>query len=424
MISSYDGWAPEQWTGSVAGHRFSFRERHDAWRIELDRQPIGHIVQTWRGGGLDDEDTCAPREIEEGPVIAEGVVDVAGYGTSPVERAAFIVGTIRAHLIRSACTLHVNGLADLERRLGRGRAGAPAAVRGCQDRPMTTIHPREGRSLDLDVTGPADGVPLVFHHGTPGSVRQLRMMQRATTDRGLRLVTFSRPGYGASTRQPGRRVVDTVADVTAILDHLGADRCLVAGWSGGGPHALATAVGLPGRVAGVLVIAGVAPYAADDLDFLAGMGEQNLEEFGLAAQGEQALRPYLEREAAELCEATAAGLVEGMATLLPEVDRAMLTDEYGQDMAANFREALRPGPDGWVDDDLAFTAPWGFELTDLAVPSFVWQGSEDLMVPFAHGRWLAAHLPGATAHLVQGEGHLSISVGSLGPMLDELAATL
>ncbi len=288
---------------------------------------------------------------------------------------------------------------------------------------MTTLHISAGRTLDVEVSGPADGLPLIFHHGTPGSVTQLRMMQRATTERGLRLVTFSRPGYGSSTRQPGRRVIDAVGDVTAVLDHLGARRCLVAGWSGGGPHALATAVGLPDRVAGVLLIAGVAPYAAEGLDFLAGMGEQNLEEFGLAAQGETALRPYLERESTQLRDATADELIEGMATLLPEVDRAMLSDEYGQDMAANFREALRPGPNGWVDDDLAFTAPWGFALADLAVPSFVWQGSADLMVPFAHGQWLAGHLPGVTAHLVEGEGHLSISVGSLPTMLDELVGT-
>ena len=289
---------------------------------------------------------------------------------------------------------------------------------------MTTIRNLDGRSLDLQVTGPTDGVPLVFHHGTPGSLTQLRMLQRAAADRGLRLVTFSRPGYGGSTRQPGRRVVDVVGDVTAILDHLEADRCLTAGWSGGGPHALATAAGLPERVAGVLCIAGVAPFAADGLDFLAGMGEQNLEEFGFAVDGEAALRPYLNRETAELREATPAGLVEGMSTLLPEVDRAMLTDEYGQDMAANFHEALRGGSDGWVDDDLAFVAPWGFDLADLAVPSFVWQGSADLMVPFTHGQWLADHLPGVTPHLVQGEGHLSVGVGALGEMLDELVRAL
>ena len=80
--------------------------------------------------------------------------------------------------------------------------------------------------------------------------------------------------------------------------------------------------------------------------------------------------------------------------------------------------------DGWLDDDLAFVQPWGFDLAALSVPTFVWQGSDDLMVPFRHGQWLAGQIPGVTAHLERGEGHLSIAVGSLGRMLDELAATL
>ncbi len=289
---------------------------------------------------------------------------------------------------------------------------------------VTIVNLPDGRDLDLEVSGPEDGIPLVFHHGTPGSVRQFRAIQRAAHDRGLRLVTFSRPGYGASTRQPGRRVVDAVADVAAVLTHLGAPRCLVAGWSGGGPHALATGSRLPEQVAGILCIAGVAPYDAEGLNFLEGMGQQNIDEFGLALQGEEAIRPSNEAEAVGLRNTDAAGLIEGMATLLPDVDRAVLTAEFGEDMVANFAEGLRTGVDGWVDDDLSFVAPWGFSLAEIDVPTFVWQGSEDLMVPFAHGQWLAAHVPGATARLQQAEGHLSIGVGALDRMFDDLLTTI
>ena len=289
---------------------------------------------------------------------------------------------------------------------------------------MTIINLPDGRYLDMDVSGPEDGIPLVFHHGTPGSVRQYRGMQRAAHERGLRLVTFSRPGYGDSTRQPGRRVVDAAADVATVLEHLGASRCLVAGMSGGGPHALATGARLPQQVAGVLCIAGVAPYDAKGLDFLDGMGQQNIDEFGLALRGEEAMRPTFEAEAVGLRDADPVGLIAGLATLLPDVDRAVLTDEFGEDMAASFAEAFRTGVDGWVDDDLAFAAPWGFSLAEIAVPTFVWQGSADLMVPFAHGQWLATHVPGASARLQPGEGHMSISVGALDQMFDELLTTL
>jgi pimeloyl-ACP methyl ester carboxylesterase len=212
--------------------------------------------------------------------------------------------------------------------------------------------------------------------------------------------------------------------MAAVLDHLGAGRCVTAGWSGGGPHALATAAGLPDRVAGAAVIAGVAPYDAAGLDFLAGMGEQNVEEFGRAAAGEEALRPLLVTEAGHLREADVPRIIAAMSTLLPEVDREARTDEFGEDLRDGFAEAVRHGIDGWVDDDLAFTRPWGFDLGALAVPVFLWQGELDLMVPFEHGRWLAGHVPGVVAHLEAGQGHLSVGVGQAGEIVGELAATV
>lgn len=289
---------------------------------------------------------------------------------------------------------------------------------------MTMLSLPDGRSLDIDVSGPDRGVPLLFHHGTPGAVVPYRMMARAAHARGLQLVTYSRAGYGASTRHAGRAVSDIAVDVAAILDAIGADHCVVAGWSGGGPHALATGAALPDRVHGVLSIAGVAPYDATGLDFLAGMGEQNIEEFGAALAGEQALRALLQEQAPGLQVADAGGIIAEMRSLLPPVDQAALTDEYGEDLTAGFHEALRCGVDGWLDDDLAFTRPWGFQLDSIRVPTFLWQGDADLMVPFAHGVWLAEHVPGATAHLLPDEGHLSVGVGAIDTMLDELVSTV
>jgi pimeloyl-ACP methyl ester carboxylesterase len=289
---------------------------------------------------------------------------------------------------------------------------------------VTIIDLPDGRVLDVEVSGPADGVPLVMHHGTPGSKVVDRDVRRAAHARGLRLVTYSRAGYGASSRNPGRAVVDVVPDIEAVLAWMGATRCVVAGKSGGGPHALATAARLPELVAGACCIAGVGPYGAPDLDFLADMGEQNIEEFGLALGGEAQLRPWMEHEAVGLRGVDAAGVIAAMSTLLPEVDRAVLTSEHGEDMVATLNEALRTGVDGWLDDDLAFTRAWGFDLDDIEVPVFVWQGTVDLMVPSAHGRWLADHTPAAVAHIEADQGHLSISANGIEQMLDELVATL
>jgi pimeloyl-ACP methyl ester carboxylesterase len=280
----------------------------------------------------------------------------------------------------------------------------------------------DGRVLDLYVSGPEAGLPLLFHHGTPGAARPLRFLERAVHAAGLRFVAWSRPGYAGSSRLPGRRVADVVTDVTQVLHALDAPRCLTLGWSGGGPHALAAAALLPHRVAAAGVLAGVAPWDAPGLDVMAGMGEQNVEEFGLAVRGEAALRPWLEDQLPELREVTAAGVVDSMATLLPPVDRALLTKEAGEDLAEQMRSAVSTAVDGWLDDDLAFVADWGFDLADVAVPVFVWQGTADLMVPAAHGRWLAEHVPGVTAHVEEDEGHLSVVVGRIDEVLSELLA--
>ena len=277
----------------------------------------------------------------------------------------------------------------------------------------------DGRRLDVRVSGPADGLPLVFHHGTPGAATPIHALERAVHARGLRLVTTSRPGYGSSTRQPGRSVVDVVADTEAVLGALGSKRCVTMGWSGGGPHTLACGARL-GSAAAVLVVAGVAPYEADGLDWMAGMGEENIVEFSAAVAGKDKLRPYLLQQGELLRNIRAADIVTSMQTLLPDVDRAALTGEFGEDLAASFREAVRTGIDGWLDDDLAFAKPWGFSLAEISVPTMIWQGNADLMVPIAHGQWLASRLPAASAHLEDGEGHLSVGLGKLDTMLDEV----
>jgi pimeloyl-ACP methyl ester carboxylesterase len=287
---------------------------------------------------------------------------------------------------------------------------------------MSTITLPDGRDLEIEVSGPSDGPVLLFHHGTPGGSSQSRQIADEVHTRGHRLVTWSRSGYGASSRRPGRSVADEVTDAMAVLDHVGADSCVVAGWSGGGPHALACGALAADRVRAVLSIAGVGPFGVEGLDFLAGMGQENHDEFGAALAGEEALRTYLDAARPELLEITGDQIVDQLESLLPPVDRESLTGEFGDFLAVEFRQAVSVSVDGWLDDDLAFTRPWGFDLAAIAVPTYVWQGSEDLMVPFAHGRWLAEHVPGAVVHLESGEGHLSVGIGAMGRMLDELFA--
>ena len=265
-----------------------------------------------------------------------------------------------------------------------------------------------GARLDYIVEGDGDAL-LVYHHGTPAAGPISQDILGAAAAQGFVVAELVRPGYGESTRQPGRSVADVAPLVAAVADRLGFGRFVTMGWSGGGPHAIATAALMPERCAGALCLAGVAPYGQSDLDFLAGMGEDNIVEFGAALEGEAALEAFLSETAAGLREVTADQVIDAMRSLLPPVDQAHLTGKEGDEMAAELRWSLAHGIWGWFDDDIAFTRPWGFDLGAITVPVQVWQGTEDLMVPFTHGQWLAERLSSSDPHLVDGEGHLSLA---------------
>lgn len=282
-----------------------------------------------------------------------------------------------------------------------------------------TVRCPDGRDLEVLLAGPVDGFPLLYHSGTPTAAAPMPELSDAAAERGLRTVCWSRPGYATSTPRHGRSVADVVDDVRAVLAELGAERFVTLGWSGGGPHALACAALLPEQCAAAATLAGVAPRDAAGLDWLAGMGQDNVAEFAAARAGDPALTSFLDRHAHDLVAVTGDQVAAALGDLVSEVDLAALTGAYAEELAEAFRRSVSTGIAGWHDDDLAFVRPWGFELADISVPVSVWQGMQDRMVPFDHGRWLAAHVPGARAHLYDDEGHLSL-VAQLPRILDDL----
>jgi pimeloyl-ACP methyl ester carboxylesterase len=285
--------------------------------------------------------------------------------------------------------------------------------------PMPLALP-DGRQLDLYLVGPEDGTPLVFHHGTPSSGLPAAGLVDAITRRGLRYVSWSRPGYGDSTRQPGRSIADVAKDASVVLDAIGADRAYTLGWSGGGPHAMATAALLPERIIGAATMGGVAPYLPDGIDWFDAMGPENVEEFGASLQGPDALAAFMERAWPAWSKVTDADVAQAFGGLIDDVDRGSLTGAFADEVAASTRDGLRNGYWGWFDDDMAFTRAWGFELEPIRVPVHIWQGGHDRMVPYTHGTWLAAHIGSACPHLYAEHGHLTLVVDSIGPILDEL----
>ena len=248
----------------------------------------------------------------------------------------------------------------------------------------------------------------------------LEPVAEAAARQGMRFVTYSRPGYRGSSPQPGRTVADVAGDVAALLDAVGADEFVTIGWSGGGPHALACAALLPERCRAAAIVAGVAPYDAEGLDWLDGMGEENLAEFGAAATSTQALDGFLAAASAGIRDVQPDHIIAAFGDLLCAADRKVLREGLADYLASSCRASVSRGYDGWRDDDLAFIADWGIDLASIRVPVSIWQGEEDRMVPRDHGRWLGEYVAGATTHLVPGEGHLSL-MKNIDAIITELA---
>jgi pimeloyl-ACP methyl ester carboxylesterase len=287
---------------------------------------------------------------------------------------------------------------------------------------LTHVDLPNGRMLEVRTAGPEDGEIFLFHHGTPGAGLPFAPMADAAAARGLRTVMYSRPGYGASTPQPGRRVVDAAADSARVVEAVaGPATFRTLGWSGGGPHALACAAALPDRCLSAVSVAGLAPYPSEGIDWFDGMAPENVEEFGLATRGADALAPFLEAFAASLSGLRPEDLAEGLGGLLSEVDKMHVTGDLAAWMLESMRIGLAHGIAGQRDDDLAFAVDWGFDLRD-ARSVAIWQGAHDCMVPYAHGIWLADHIPGARRRLLAGEGHLSMAVGLFEEILDDVLA--
>lgn len=285
-----------------------------------------------------------------------------------------------------------------------------------------TVRAKDGRELRIVEAGAAEGLAVLVHNGTPMSRLLFQPCVEDADQRGIRLIGYDRPGYGGSTPHPGRNVADAARDVAAIADALDIDRLATWGISGGGPHALACAALLPERVVAAASLASVAPYPAEGLDWFAGMGEANVAEFGLTLEGREALEPFLRHERDAMLAAGPAGLAGAMRTLLSPTDHAVFTGETADYMFEAFRAGNEERLDGWLDDDLAFAKPWGFELEQIEVPVLLWQGAEDRFVPFAHGEWLARRIPTVDARLSRDDGHLTLLVRRLGEVHGWLVA--
>jgi pimeloyl-ACP methyl ester carboxylesterase len=204
----------------------------------------------------------------------------------------------------------------------------------------------DGRTLHVYDTGTGDGttgLAVFWQHGTPSTGAPPEPLFAAAAERGIRWVSHDRPGYGGSTPRPGRDAASAADDVASIAGALGIDQFAVMGASGGGPHALACAAVLPGRVLATICMSGPAPFDAEDLDWFAGMTPSNAEEYRAAATGRAALEAYLasaEVDPDAFTPADHAALLGPWSWIGTVVEQALATDQGGM-----------------VDDDLAYVTP-------------------------------------------------------------------
>lgn len=265
----------------------------------------------------------------------------------------------------------------------------------------------DGRTLAYEDGGDPDGYPVVGLHGTPGC-RYARWPDDDVYRRaGVRFLTTDRPGYGLSSRKPGRSVAHGAADVLALADALGLDRFGVTGGSGGGPHALACAALLGGRVERAACLSGIAPSGSPGLaqeQWTAGMDAGSVDELLWALDGEERLQAELPARQAEMQQADVEDVLGPEAG---EADRAYLARPgMAEHSRRNLAEAFRQGVDGWVDDSLAFARPWGFDPRAVGVPLLLLYGLHDHSLPLAHSRWLAEHVPVTHVVVDADGGHL------------------
>jgi pimeloyl-ACP methyl ester carboxylesterase len=270
------------------------------------------------------------------------------------------------------------------------------------------VKARDGRILAVSASGAENGKPVFLLHGTPGS--RTGPMPRAGVlyRRGILLISYDRPGYGGSTPHPARQVADAAWDIADIAADMGLESFSVVGRSGGGPHALAAAALLPaGTVRRAATLVGMAPYAPD-LNFTAGMTEDNIAAFAPSAELDVSGISERLRWRANRTAVDPRSLLEQLLTEMTPADRLVVQEAAIQRLLVDsYDEAVSQGPDGWIDDVLALRRNWGFDVRDVRVPTYIWHGVQDNFAPVTHARWLARNIPQAVLDLQTGQAHFA-----------------
>lgn len=265
-----------------------------------------------------------------------------------------------------------------------------------------TIRLRDGRQLGYATYGEPGGQPVFAFHGTPGSRRMLQVADAPARRCGVRLIAPDRPGYGLSSPQPGRRLVDWPDDVIELADALGLERFALAGISGGGPYVAACAWKIPERVSIAAIASGMGPVVEEIDEALA-----RRHRLAFAAMRKAPPLLHLVMASASLgWRHLPERLLDALHAFMPPADQVIVArPEVQASLLAGLVEAFRQGGRGATDELRLFVSPWGFRLEEIRAPVRLWHGEADDLVPCAMGRYVARSIPGCRAEFIPGAGH-------------------
>jgi pimeloyl-ACP methyl ester carboxylesterase len=264
------------------------------------------------------------------------------------------------------------------------------------------------RRLSVSEWGKRTGTPVFMLHGTPGSRLGVAPRPSLLYQLGVRLIAYDRPGYGGSDRDLGRSVGDAAADVKRIADYLDIKEFAVVGRSGGGPHALACAALLPERVTRAAALVSLAPKGEPrgmGENWFEGMSEGNRDEYRRASTGIDNIAKGL-TDRSDTIRKNPAAMISQLLEEVQHADLQVISDAgIRRILRKNYQEALTNSGDGWIDDAMAFSRDWGFDVADITVPVLLWHGEDDVFSPVQHSLWLNEHIRNATLRLEPGKAH-------------------
>jgi pimeloyl-ACP methyl ester carboxylesterase len=283
-------------------------------------------------------------------------------------------------------------------------------------RASQSIRIAPGRDIGIAEFGPRKGPAVIYFHGFPSC----RVEPAILDIPGVRIIGIDRPGYGLSDAAPwnGAPLAEFACDVAAVADHLGLERFALFGMSGGAPYATAVAAAYPQRVSALALVSGLGPPEAP------GMSEGRV---GLLRALGQSGRPgrlvfTLARRTIRSESATAFFL--RFRRIVAEFecarDAEAFTDVFAYRLMTCWREALRRSAHGALADAKAYGTPWPFRLEDIRVPTCIYHGLEDRIVPASIGQFAAQRIPRAQSHLIGSEGHISLIVNHWNAIMADL----